>query len=82
LQVGASSQSIEVTEQTPLLQTQTATMDQVVDSKQVEEIPLNGRNPINLAAPRSRRGLAGWYNGERCTGGRKWHRQLSDRRHG
>jgi hypothetical protein len=50
LQVGESSQSIEVTEQTPLLQTQTATMGQVVDSKQVEEIPLNGRNPINLAA--------------------------------
>ena len=25
-------------------------MGQVVDSKQVEEMPLNGRNPINLAA--------------------------------
>jgi hypothetical protein len=50
LQVRESSQSIEMTEQTPLLRTQTATMGQVVDSKQVEEMPLDGRNPINLAA--------------------------------
>ncbi|HTA68606.1 MAG TPA: carboxypeptidase-like regulatory domain-containing protein [Bryobacteraceae bacterium] len=33
LQVGKSSQSIEVTKQTPLLQTHPATMGQAVDSK-------------------------------------------------
>ncbi len=48
LQVGDVSQTIEVSAQTPLLETQTSTLSQVVEGRQVEDTPLNGRNPLNL----------------------------------
>ena len=48
LQVGDVSQTVEVTGQTPLLQTETASLGTVVDKRQVQEMPLNGRNVLNL----------------------------------
>ena len=50
LQVGDSTQTVEVTADTPLLQTQTATLGQVVEGRTVMEMPLNGRNVLNLVA--------------------------------
>jgi hypothetical protein len=50
LQVGDVSQTVEVTAQTPLLQTETSSLGQVVDQRKTNELPLNGRNPLNLVA--------------------------------
>ncbi len=49
LQIGAVTQSIEVSAGgVQLLETQTSTVGQVVDNRDVTELPLNGRNFINL----------------------------------
>jgi hypothetical protein len=48
LQVGDVSQTMEVTSQTAQLQTESATLNQVVEGRQVQEMPLNGRNIMNL----------------------------------
>jgi len=48
LAVGEVTQTVEVTSQTPLLQPQTSDLGQVVESRSVSELPLNGRNPIAL----------------------------------
>jgi Carboxypeptidase regulatory-like domain len=49
LQVGAVSQSVEVTAGAPLVNTQTSEVGQLVNSRQISGLPLNGRNPIQLA---------------------------------
>ncbi len=50
LQIGAVAQSIEVSAGgVQLLDTQTSTMGQVIQEKPVQELPLNGRNFIQLA---------------------------------
>src|SRR5437016_6785260 len=48
--LGQVTQTIEVTAQTPLLQSTTADLGQVIAERQVNELPLNGRNPMNLVA--------------------------------
>jgi hypothetical protein len=48
LQVGEVSQVVEVTSQTPLLQTESASLGQVVETRKADELPLNGRNIFNL----------------------------------
>ena len=48
LQVGEVSQTVEVTSQTPLLQTETSSLGQVVEQRKADELPLNGRNIFNL----------------------------------
>jgi hypothetical protein len=50
LQVGEVTQNIEVTEETPLLQPETSSLGQVVENRLTNELPLNGRNPLNLVA--------------------------------
>ncbi len=50
LQVGDVSQVIEVTAQTPLLQPESSSLGQVIDERKTTELPLNGRNPLNLVA--------------------------------
>jgi hypothetical protein len=50
LAVGDVSQTVEVTAQTPLLQTENASLGQVVEARKVLEMPLNGRNPFGLVA--------------------------------
>ncbi|MFN9299137.1 MAG: TonB-dependent receptor domain-containing protein [Acidobacteriota bacterium] len=50
LQVGDLTQTIEVSEQTPLLQTENASLGQVVEARKVLEMPLNGRNVFSLVA--------------------------------
>jgi hypothetical protein len=50
MQVGDVTQTVEVTAQTPLLQTENASLGQVVESRKVLEAPLNGRNVFALVA--------------------------------
>jgi hypothetical protein len=48
MQVGDVSQSVEVAATAPLIQTENASISQVVQGRAVEELPLNGRNVLNL----------------------------------
>ncbi len=48
LQVGDVNQTVEVSSTPPLLETQQATVGQVVAGRAVTELPLNGRNILNL----------------------------------
>ena len=48
LQVGEVSQVVEVTGETPLMQTETSSLGTVVDQREANELPLNGRNIFNL----------------------------------
>jgi hypothetical protein len=50
MQVGDVTQSVEITEQPALLQTENASLSQVVSTRQVQELPVNGRNVLNLIA--------------------------------
>ena len=50
LKVGDVQQSVEVTSAAPLLQTQSAAVSQLVDNRQVLELPLNGRQFTSLIA--------------------------------
>src|SRR5437764_9613429 len=44
LEVGAVEQTVEVTTQAPLLQTENASVGQVISEKPIAELPLTGRN--------------------------------------
>jgi hypothetical protein len=48
MQLGTVSQTVEVTAQTPLLQTETSSLGQVVGQRMANTLPLNGRNVFNL----------------------------------
>ncbi len=50
LQVGDASQTVAVTAEAPLVQTQNATIGNEVDARQVADLALNGRNVYNLVA--------------------------------
>src|SRR6185295_15324455 len=50
LQVGALTETVTITDSTPLLQVEDAALGQVVDNKTMVELPLNGRNWLSLAA--------------------------------
>ena len=49
LQVGSVSETMEVSGETPLLETESASLGDVVTSQQVESLPLNGRRYTDLA---------------------------------
>jgi hypothetical protein len=50
LQVGNVSETVEVQAEAPTLDTETATIGTVVETKRIEELPLNGRNYLQLAS--------------------------------
>ena len=50
MEVGAVTESVEVTTATPLLETVTSSLGEVVQRRKVEDLPLNGRNPLALLA--------------------------------
>jgi len=50
LQLGSLQETVSVTGQAPLLQTENASVGTVVGSRAVQELPLNGRNVLNLVA--------------------------------
>ncbi len=49
MQVGTLAESIEVGAQAPLVDTVSSAGGEVVDRKRIAELPLNGRNPLQLA---------------------------------
>jgi hypothetical protein len=50
MELGDVNQVVEISAQAALLQTETAALGQVVEGRAVTEMPLNGRNVLNLAA--------------------------------
>ena len=50
LSVGASTETVEVTASSPLIEADTVSLGTVVDERETNELPLNGRNPMNLTA--------------------------------
>ena len=50
LEVGQANQTVEVTGQVPLIDAATSSLSQVVENRQVTELPLNGRNTLALVA--------------------------------
>src|SRR5437763_6638967 len=48
LPVGQANETVEVTSETPLLQSETSSLGQVVEQRKANELPLNGRNIFNL----------------------------------
>src|SRR3954464_7866114 len=48
LRVGNASESVTVTEETPVVETTTQTVSQVINQRTVQEIPLNGRHFVDL----------------------------------
>src|SRR5512138_783870 len=48
MQVGEVTQVVEVQASVPLLQTESGALSQVVEGRSVQELPLNGRNVLNL----------------------------------
>ncbi len=48
LTVGQVTEVVEVTSETPLLQTESSSLGQVVEQRKADELPLNGRNIFNL----------------------------------
>ncbi len=49
LEVGAVTETVEVKAGTPLLEPNTSALGTVMDTRKVEDLPLNGRNPLGLA---------------------------------
>jgi hypothetical protein len=50
LTIGATSETVEVSTAVPLLQTESGSVGSEVEGKVVQEMPLNGRNVMNLLA--------------------------------
>ncbi|MGH9723386.1 MAG: carboxypeptidase regulatory-like domain-containing protein [Bryobacteraceae bacterium] len=66
LEVGATTETIEVVASVGAIQTETSTLGKLVEGKQISDLQLNGRNPIFLALlkPGVRGGsLAGFSSG-------------------
>jgi len=49
MEIGALEDTVEVTAQSPVLQTESATVGEVITGNTVRSLPLNGRNPSQLA---------------------------------
>jgi hypothetical protein len=62
--VGAVTETLSVEAVAPVIQTDSATVGNVVDNKKVTELPLNGRNflQLNLLVPGANQGVKGSQN--------------------
>jgi hypothetical protein len=49
LEVGAMTETVEVTAETPTLETTSASLGQVIDQRRISELPQRGANPLELA---------------------------------
>ncbi len=65
LEIGAVTETVEVVASTAQIQSETATVGRIVEQKQIENMVLNGRNPLFLAMlkPGVRRGFLGFSYG-------------------
>src|SRR5260370_33744017 len=61
LQLGQLSDNVEVTAAAPLLQSESASTGQVIDSQKITELPLNGRDWLRLGRPAP--GVGSTYHG-------------------
>lgn len=61
LQIGAANQTVQVEAQSPALQTDSSVLSKTITAKAVQDLPLNGRNFIELArlVPGANSGLSG-----------------------
>jgi hypothetical protein len=50
MQVGNVSETVEVEGGAPVLETENATLGTVIENRRIEELPLNGRNPLQLVS--------------------------------
>ncbi|MBV9304626.1 MAG: carboxypeptidase regulatory-like domain-containing protein, partial [Acidobacteriaceae bacterium] len=50
MQIGSVTDTVEVTGGAPVLETENATVGTVVENKRIVELPLNGRNPLQLVS--------------------------------
>lgn len=73
LEVGSVSESIEVVAAAPLLDTQSNAVGTVIENKRIVELPLNGRNYLQLVR------LTPYVNAEMGTGGQASGRQGGER---
>ena len=64
LSVGAVTETLAVEASAPVINTDSATVGNVVDNKKVTELPLNGRNPLQLTllVPGANQGVKGSQN--------------------
>jgi len=69
LKVGSVSQTVEVTDAPPLLQTETSSLGTIETEKRIEDLPLNGRNFFKLTylAPGTNEGATGTSAGAGST---------------
>ena len=79
LQVGVVSETVEVSIQQPLLPTDSSTVGQEIEGAEVQQMPLNGRNVMNLIAlapgvvpTGGSHGDTGLNQGTRTAGGAGW----------
>ena len=49
LNVGSTTETVEITGHAPVLETSTASIGQIIESKAVSDLPLNGRNFLQLS---------------------------------
>src|SRR5205085_8230956 len=69
LQVGAVSEQVKVEANAALVETQTTSVGAVIENQRILELPLNGRNPVELiqlagaAVPAGKVGTAGMPGG-------------------
>src|SRR5215471_3442957 len=69
LTVGQNQETIEVKESAVLLNSESSTIGAVVENRQVVELPLNGRNPIELVALQPAIRVQGNFGGKQVAGG-------------
>jgi len=71
LSVGALTETVEVTGSAAVLQTESGALGKVIEGKQIQDIQLNGRNPIFLALlkPGVRGGSLAGFSFDLTTGG-------------
>ena len=48
MQVGSSTQTVMVTASSPLIEAETVSLGAVINQRETNDLPLNGRNPMNL----------------------------------
>jgi len=75
LKVGTVSQSVNVTGAAPMVDTYTAEGGDVVEARRIVQLPLNGRNALQLAATLP--GVSYSYNPPALTGGDRSANQVS-----